>query len=91
MFYSNKNGSQKQSGMMQKIVALIANKTNHEPKQYGMSYILRCPAHDDKKPSLSITEGRDGRVLLHCFCGCEVEVICASVGIKLRDLFPPKK
>jgi hypothetical protein len=26
-----------------------------------------CPAHDDREPSLSISEGEDGRVLLNCF------------------------
>jgi hypothetical protein len=30
----------------------------------------RCPAHDDKSPSLSICAGEDGRTLLKCFTGC---------------------
>jgi AAA domain len=30
-----------------------------------------CPYHDDKMPSLSISEGGDGRVLVHCHAGCE--------------------
>lgn len=29
-----------------------------------------CPAHDDKTPSLRISESTDGRVLVHCFAGC---------------------
>ena len=33
-------------------------------------YLVRCPAHEDRSPSLSICDGRDGRVLLHCFAGC---------------------
>ena len=31
--------------------------------------IACCPAHDDKTPSLSITDSGD-KVLFHCFAGC---------------------
>lgn len=48
-----------------------------------------CPAHDDKGPSLSIKETSDGRILLHCFAGCEVASIVQSIGLDLSDLFPP--
>jgi hypothetical protein len=47
-----------------------------------------CPAHDDNNPSLSIAEGKDGRVLLKCFAGCEPEEIVAVLGLKMADLFP---
>ena len=33
-------------------------------------YVACCPAHDDRNPSLSITQTRD-KVLVHCFAGCE--------------------
>lgn len=49
----------------------------------------RCPVHDDKGPSLSVRELADGRVLLHCFAGCEVDEIVGAVGLTLTDLFPP--
>lgn len=50
-----------------------------------------CPAHDDKDPSLGIREGRDGKVLLHCFAGCTATDIAAAIGLELRDLFPGDK
>jgi hypothetical protein len=50
----------------------------------------RCPAHDDKGPSLSVRELDDGRVLLHCFAGCSVGEVVAAVGLELSDLFPPR-
>ncbi|MBC7480710.1 MAG: DNA primase [Rhizobacter sp.] len=50
-----------------------------------------CPAHDDKGPSLSVKETADGRVLLHCFAGCEVDEVTAAVGLDLADLFPPRE
>lgn len=50
----------------------------------------RCPAHDDKGPSLSIRETPDGAVLLHCFSGCETADVVAAMGLELHDLFPPR-
>ena len=53
-------------------------------------WLARCPAHADRSPSLSITEGDDGRVLVHCFAGCGAAEIVAAVGLELSDLFPPR-
>lgn len=46
----------------------------------------RCPAHDDRHPSLAIGEG-EGRVLLKCFAGCETAAIARALGLRLTDLF----
>lgn len=52
----------------------------------------RCPAHDDRRSSLSVSVGEDdGRVVLHCHAGCEPEAICQAIGLRLADLFPPKR
>lgn len=50
----------------------------------------RCPAHDDKGPSLSVRGLPDGRVLLHCFAGCTVHEVVSAMGLDLSDLFPPR-
>jgi len=34
-------------------------------------WLARCPAHDDRTPSLSIIDGRCGRPIFHCFAGCD--------------------
>jgi hypothetical protein len=39
----------------------------------------RCPAHDDKAPSLGSSEGKDGRILLKCHAGCPAEDICRAL------------
>jgi putative DNA primase/helicase len=39
-------------------------------RRIGRGWIARCPAHDDRDPSLSIADGIDGRVLVTCFAGC---------------------
>lgn len=57
-------------------------------RRAGKGWIARCPAHDDRSASLSIGEGDDGRVLLHCFAGCAAAGVVAAVGLELGDLFP---
>lgn len=52
------------------------------------SWTACCPAHDDKSPSLAIRE-EGGKVLLHCFGGCEVSAIVSALGLEMTDLFPP--
>lgn len=34
-------------------------------------FVCRCPAHEDKTPSLSIGYSSDGKMLVHCFAGCD--------------------
>ncbi len=53
------------------------------------TWIARCPAHDDKSPSLTVTEA-DDRILMHCFAGCDVHSIVAAVGMEITDLFPER-
>lgn len=50
-----------------------------------------CPAHNDKNPSLAISETSDGTVLLKCWAGCTVQDIVSAIGLELRDLFPGDK
>jgi len=46
-----------------------------------------CPGHDDKNRSLSIKLTEDGKILLHCFAGCDINHIVESVGLITADLF----
>ncbi len=48
-------------------------------KKSGAGWTARCPAHDDKHNSLSVSDGTDGRLLLHCHAGCEFEAILAAI------------
>ena len=53
------------------------------------SWIACCSGHDDKTPSMTITEGSDGRVLAHCFSqGCSIEDIANGAGLSVSDLMP---
>ena len=44
-------------------------------RKSGAGYKAICPAHDDKNPSLSVTEGAGDKVLVTCFAGCTFEAI----------------
>ena len=55
-------------------------------RRSGDGWVARCPAHEDRKASLSI-HGRDEKVLIHCHAGCSPEEVCRAAGIEIRDLF----
>jgi hypothetical protein len=59
-------------------------------KKAGNGWSARCPAHDDRRASLSIAQDHDGTVLVKCHAGCNTSAIVAAVGLKLADLFPTK-
>lgn len=59
----------------------------HKPTRSGDGWSCTCPAHDDHNPSLSIHAGDDGRALVHCHTGCSCDAICASVGLRVAELF----
>lgn len=62
-----------------------------KPRKTGPdSWICRCPAHEDKSPSMTVRQLDDGRTLLHCFAGCSVENILGALGLTFDALFPPK-
>jgi hypothetical protein len=56
----------------------------------GKQYKACCPAHDDKTPSLAISQGDEGKILVHCHKGCTPESILFAVGLKQEDLFPTR-
>jgi hypothetical protein len=56
-------------------------------RRYDGSWKALCPAHEDREPSLSVTEVGDGRALLKCFAGCATEDIVAELGLEMKDLF----
>jgi hypothetical protein len=47
-----------------------------------------CPANDDRRASLSVALGRDGRVLLRCHAGCDTEAVLGELGLAWGDLYP---
>ena len=46
-----------------------------------------CPAHEDRTPSLQITQAND-RVLIHCHAGCGGNEVLEAVGLDFSVLYP---
>ena len=55
-------------------------------------WIARCPAHDDKRPSMGVamSQKNPGNVVVHCFSGCPIDKILGAVGLTVDALFPEK-
>ena len=49
-------------------------------------YSAICPSHNDKTPSLSVTDGDNGKILIHCHAGCEPLAVIDA--LKVRNLWP---
>lgn len=57
-------------------------------KRSGGGYSARCPAHEDKNASLSVKQGDNGGIVLHCHAGCTPEQVVGALGLSMQDLFP---
>ena len=53
-------------------------------------WVARCPAHDDRNPSLNIAEAASGAILLKCFAGCATADVLAAVGLSFADILPDR-
>lgn len=76
------------SDPVQRILTAL-REHGHDPRKAGAGWCCRCPAHDDRNPSLSIHAGDDGRALVNCHAGCTVDAVCGSIGLRAADLFTP--
>ena len=62
------------------IVSALKGRWN--PGSWG---VCRCPAHDDRSPSLSVRQTRDV-VLVHCFAGCPQDRVIEA--LRSQGLWP---
>jgi len=69
------------------INTLLSKLDKVKPNGSG-KWLTLCPAHPDRSPSLAIKQTDDGKILIHCFAGCQVTDIVAAVGLELSDLMP---
>ena len=69
-------------------VELLLSRLESVRANRNGTWLARCPAHDDRSPSLSIATGDDGKVLLHCFAGCGAADVVEAIGLELSSLFP---
>lgn len=48
-------------------------------RKAGSGWTARCPAHDDRTPSLSLRDADDGKVLVRCHAGCDQEEVISTL------------
>ncbi len=59
--------------------ATIAKALDPEKfRKSGNGYVCRCPSHDDRNASLKISDSEDGKILVHCFAGCDRRDVIAE-------------
>lgn len=66
------------------VTARLEQATGYRPPRDTGDW--KCPAHDDNRPSLSVSNG-SGRVLVHCQSGCELGDVLDRLQLHQRDLF----
>ncbi|HXG41703.1 MAG TPA: AAA family ATPase [Dehalococcoidia bacterium] len=72
---------------LSRVLALL-EELGCRPVGRNGSWQAHCPAHDDHRPSLSVKEAEDGRLLVICRAGCETRAVLDRLGLAWRDLFP---
>ena len=48
-------------------------------RKAGRDWTARCPAHDDRTPSLSLRDAEDGKVLVCCHAGCDQNKVISNL------------
>ncbi|OKI24398.1 phage/plasmid primase, P4 family [Streptomyces sp. CB03911] len=49
--------------------------------------VVRCPAHDDSRPSLLLVHHQGGTVGIHCRAGCPTSAVLTAARLSMSDLF----
>jgi len=73
------------------VLEAFLDKLSAVRRQPNGQYSARCPAHDDRHPSLSVT-ATDDEILVFCHARhCTSKEICAALGLTVDDLrFTPR-
>ena len=73
------------------LLVRIERLTGRYPVLRGDSWQAHCPAHDDRRPSLSIRIGDAGHVLVKCHAGCTAEAVTRALGLSVSALMPEQR
>lgn len=49
-------------------------------------FAARCPAHEDRKASLSLSRGSERAVVLHCHAGCDPDLVVQALGLSWDEI-----
>lgn len=75
---------------LERIHDAIETQTGPGRRSASGGWQMRCPAHSDRNPSLSLDANPDGHVLIFCQAGCDTDAILSAIGRSRRDLYPER-
>ncbi|MBS7671559.1 CHC2 zinc finger domain-containing protein [Croceicoccus gelatinilyticus] len=61
------------------VAKAVGGSGRSAPRKTSKGYSVCCPAHADRTPSLSLTDGSDGMLLYYCFGGCSQAEVKAAL------------
>lgn len=70
--------------------AELAARAGARPAGTGR-WLARCPAHDDRNPSLSVWLDDEGRVGVKCHAGCDTNAVLAALGLTRQEVWPARR
>jgi hypothetical protein len=82
------NPEDKQTNSSERPLDRVLSKLEGVKGGFNNQFSAFCPAHEDNNPSLSVTDTSEGKVLIKCHSGCDVESIVQAIGLSMSDLFP---
>ena len=69
------------------VASVLDRLRNVKSSATGWTALCPAPAHKDRRNSLSVAMGDDGRALIKCFGGCEAEAVVRALRLEWSDLF----
>jgi hypothetical protein len=83
MIDSNVNARPREASKLKALLSKLKSVQSTDSNKWKAC----CPAHSDRKPSLSIRVANDGKILIHCHAGCPTEKVVTALGMSMSDLF----
>jgi len=69
----------------------IASRLTKVAWRGDSAFSALCPAHEDRTASLSVSIGREGKILFNCFVGCKAEAVLERLGLSWKDVLPERE
>lgn len=73
------------------VAARLSKSGKGRSKKSGEGWLAPCPAHDDGTPSLSLKNNGEGKLLWHCFGGCESDDVRKALIAVIGGEEPPER
>jgi hypothetical protein len=71
---------------LDRIIAALRDRDCRPRQGAGGQWSARCPAHEDRSPSLSARQ-IEGQALVFCHTGCATADVLAALGLSMADLY----